>query len=365
MAESVRVPCEKSLAEMKLGEYMKFGMNMADMGRVIREYGKDTIDDLANRFGNPCVREMMRRYLNPACKAITLLSSYAFYTSKTAAIPAGGSVGMVERIVSRYRELGGRICTSMAAERVNVSHGKAQSVSFADGSTVDCDYVVCATDPAVTFGGLLDPGYMDRKLRKMYAHPEGYKVFSLFGVSFGIRGKENCADITGSIVFPCERFTMGTQKIDYLSARMYDYDKTLFPADRRVIRCSIPQDSADYAYWNEIYHEKERYLEKKQEVAEAVRERLIRHFPVLQDRLILLDTYSPVTFTKWCGAYQGAYMSFFEQQGYKSLTVKNSIKGLSNVFLASQWLTTNGGLPMAVTSGKFAVQALLKQDGKK
>ena len=92
--------------------------------------------------------------------------------------------------------------------------------------------------------------------------------------------------------------------------------------------------------------------------------RIISRFPELENRLVLLDIYSPYTFTKWCGAYKGAYMSFFEQKGYKSLTAKNSVKGLSNVFLASQWLTTNGGLPTAVTSGKFAAAHIEKQNKK-
>ncbi len=49
MAESVRVPCEKSLADMNFMEYMKFGMRMAEMGRVIKEYGEDTVAGLADR----------------------------------------------------------------------------------------------------------------------------------------------------------------------------------------------------------------------------------------------------------------------------------------------------------------------------
>lgn len=51
-------------------------------------------------------------------------------------------------------------------------------------------------------------------------------------------------------------------------------------------------------------------------------------------------------------------MSFNEQKGYKALTIKNTLKGLSNVVLAGKWTAMNGGLPIAVTSGKFAAQKL-------
>ncbi|MDE5991736.1 MAG: NAD(P)/FAD-dependent oxidoreductase, partial [Oscillospiraceae bacterium] len=214
--------------------------------------------------------------------------------------------------------------------------------------------------PAVTFGKLLDKKYMDKNLRKMYGNKDGYKVSSAFNVSFGIIGAEDCGVKSGSAVYPCESYTVGKSKLDYIGIRLYDYDEKLFPKDRRVIQCNIPQDNEDYEYWKNIYNDKERYNAEKQRIAETIKTRITRIFPELENRLVLLDTYSPCTFTKWCGAYKGAYMSFFEQKGYKSLTAKNTVKGLSNVFLASQWLTTNGGLPVAVTQGKFAADSIAK-----
>lgn len=362
LAESVRVPCEKSLADMNFVEYMKFGMSMAEMGKVIREYGNDTVADLAKRFQNPGVREMMKTYLNESYRATALISAYAFYTGKTAAIPAGGSVGMVSRIAERFRELGGRIYTNAPAVKINMDKNRAKSVSFADGSEVECDFVVCAADPAVTFGRLLDKKYMDRNLRKMYQEKDGYKVSSMFQVSFGIVGEEDCGTESGSTVYPCESYTVGTHKFDSIGVRTYDYDETLFPKDRRVIQCSIPQDDADYEYWRALYGDKKRYREEKQNIAETVTARITALIPELAGRLILLDTYSPMTFTRWCGAYKGAYMSFYEQKGYKSLTAKNRVRGLENVVLASQWLATNGGLPIAATSGKFAAACIAQAE---
>lgn len=345
---------------MNFIEYMKLGMNMAGMGKVMNEYGKDTIADLANCFRNKYVKEMLSRYLSGSYMAITFITSYGFYTSGTAAIPKGGSVGMVNRIAKRFEELGGKIHTGMSASKININNGKAKSVSFEDGSTVPCDYVICAADPTVTFGKLLPQKYMDKKLRKMYNQTDGYKVTSSFNVSFGIIGEENVVDIGGSCIFPCESFTAGRKTADYMGLRMYDYDDTLFPKDKRVIQCNILQDTEDYEYWNSIYEDKERYNAEKQRIAGTVKERIYEQYPTLRNRLVLLGTYSPVTFTKWCGAYKGSYMSFFQMKGYKSLTAKNNIRGLSNVFLGSQWLTTNGGLPTAVTSGKFAAEKMIK-----
>lgn len=364
LAECVRVPSEKSLADMNLIEYMKFGMNMADMSKVMKEYGNDTVADLANRFRNKYVKECLEHYFSASYLAITLITSYGFYTSGTAAIPMGGSVSMVKRIVKRFEDLGGKIHTKMPAAKINISNGRAESVSFEDGSIVTCDYVICAADPTVTFGKLLPYEYMDKKLNKMYSEADGYKVTSTFNVSFGIVGEDDFGDIHGSCLFPCESFTAGSNNIDFLSLRVYDYDDTLFPKDKRVIQCNIFQDTDDYEYWNSIYDDKERYNTEKQRIADDVMERICNQYPKLRNRLILLGTYSPVTFTKWCGAYKGSYMSFFQMKGYKSLTAKNTVKGLHNVFIGSQWLTTSGGLPTAAASGKFAAEKMIKMSKK-
>ncbi|MCM1112513.1 MAG: NAD(P)/FAD-dependent oxidoreductase [Muribaculum sp.] len=362
-AECVKVPCEKSMAQMNPIESMRFAMGMASMGRVLKEYGEDTVADLAGRFTNPHVREMMGCYMNASYKAVALLSSYAFYTSGTAGIPMGGSVGMVRRMAARFEKLGGSIHTGMPAERILLRGGRAQAVLLADGSRVDCDAVICAVDPTVTFGGLLDVKYRDRKLTKMYETPDGYRTASGFQAAFGIAGDAPCGTAGGSVVFPCAPFSVAGKEIGCLGMRTYDYDPELFPADRRVIQCNILQDGADYAFWRECYADRARYQAEKERIAEDVRQRIVERYPLLEHRLIFLGAYSPMTFTKWCGAYQGSYMSFFEQKGYKSLAADNRVKGLKNVFLASQWLTTNGGLPIAATSGKFAAECLARSLG--
>ena len=357
LAECVRVPFKKAQADMNFIDLMKFVMPMKNMSKVMKEYGQETVTDLANRFKNPYIKAIMGKYFNHNFLAYTLITSYAFLTSGTGAIPMGGSVGLVKRMAKRYFELGGKIHTGKSAEKVNIINGKAESVLFADGSKVFCDYVICATDTAVTFTKLLPDKYMPKNLNTLYQETNGYRLTSNFNVSFGILGSEPCS-LKGATIFPCDSFKVGKQNCDFMGTRMYDYDDTLFPTDKRVIQCNFLQDEKDYEYWKNLYNDKEHYNAEKKRIAKDVEYRLIKQYPELEGRLKMLCTYSPCTFTKWCGAYKGAYMSFNEQKGYKALTIKNTLKGLSNVVLAGQWTAMNGGLPIAVTSGKFAAQKL-------
>ena len=359
LAECVRVPFEKAQADMNLIDLMKFGMPMKSMSKVMKEYGQETVTDFAKRFQNPYVKAIMGKYFSENFLAYTLITSYAFLTSGTGAIPMGGSVGLVARMAKRYADLGGTIYTGKPVEKVNLLNGAAVSVSFADKSTVPCDYVICATDTSVTFSKLLPAEYMPKNLKTLYRETKGYRLSSGFNVSFGVIGSEPCS-VTGATIFPCESFQVGKQACDFMGTRMYDYDDTLFPADKRVIQCNFLQNEEDYEYWKSLHADRARYNAEKERIAQDAERRIIAQFPELTGRLQLLGTYTPYTFTKWCGAYKGAYMSFYEQKGFKALTMKNTMKGLSNVILAGQWTAMNGGLPVAVTSGKFAAQKLPK-----
>ena len=57
-------------------------------------------------------------------------------------------------------------------------------------------------------------------------------------------------------------------------------------------------------------------------------------------------------------------MGFITKKGVKSFRVKGIIKGIKNLYIASQWVMAPGGLPVAVTAGKFAVWRIVRKDKK-
>ncbi len=368
-AESMQIPCEKSIAEMNFVEYMKFGMGMADIAKVTKEYGNETVEEITHRFHNPLVREMMTKYFSKEYMAFTLIVSCSFLTSQTGGLPQGGSVGMVERMVKQYEKLGGKLhlCTEVNKiltqkhDRNNIATG----IQIADGKLIKADYVICATDTDVTFHRLLDSTYMDKALCSCYSSSEGYKTITMFHAAFGVEADADEGVPSGSVMFDCEPFHIATKEEHYMAIRKYDYDETLFPSGKHVIQCNILMDEEDYLYWKELYRDKESYQKEKERIAGKLQERIEKKYPQLKGKLVFLETYTPVTFERYCSAYKGAYMSFFGQKGCKSIYLKNTIKGLNNVLISSQWLQLNGGLPIAATSGKFAVQALMKKEKRK
>lgn len=74
-----------------------------------------------------------------------------------------------------------------------------------------------------------------------------------------------------------------------------------------------------------------------------------------------LDCWTPLTYEQYCNAYHGAYMGFITRKGVKSFRVKGVVKGIKNLYIASQWIMAPGGLPVAVTAGKFAIWRIVRK----
>ncbi|MGN1181173.1 MAG: phytoene desaturase family protein, partial [Suilimivivens sp.] len=168
LAESMTVPVEKPFDMMNPFEFMKLGMSMADMGKVMKQYGKMDIRELADRFHHPLIRQALTDYMPPGYQAYAFVVSYATVTGGNGDIPRGGSLQMVMRMVKRYEALGGTLHTGAEVEKVLVNGKRAEEIRLVNGETVKADYVICASDVSHTFGRLLDEAYMPKQFRKLY-----------------------------------------------------------------------------------------------------------------------------------------------------------------------------------------------------
>lgn len=360
-AECVVVPSEQSMADMGIIANIKFSMSMAEMGRVLMKHGKETVAQLAEHFKHPAIQKMIRSYYEPHHSAVSLITSYGFFTSGSAAIPEGGSMGLIKRMSERFESLGGKIFLNSPVASSDVQKGNIVSVTLENGDVITADAFLFACDPIVTFNRILDKKYTPKKLKKLYKDRSGYPVSSAFIAAFGIVGTDEISMENGSELFSCEPYTAAGKEYDFVSARLYDYDKTLYPDGKRVIQCTIMQDETDYDYWRELHGDRSAYVEEKKRISEELLLRLTERYPELKGKLVFLSACTPITFKRYCGAFKGSYMSFIPVEGKKSIYLKSSVPGIKNAFLASQWLQPTGGLPLAATSGKFAVQSIVRK----
>lgn len=360
LAETMTVPADKPFDAMTLPELMRLGMSMKAMGKVMKAYGGMDIQELAQQFRHPLIRRAIADYMPAGYQAYAFLVSYATVTAGNGDIPRGGSLAMSLRIASRYREAGGVLHTNASVEKVLLQDKKAEGILLRDGTKVLADYVICACDTDYTFRALLPGEYMPKSLRKQYEQRKQYPVSSGFQIAYAADGI--FPTLSGTHIFTCEPITVAAQTHNCMSIQSYDYEPDFAPAGKTVLQTNFPQSEEDYQYWETLYRDRNAYERKKAELAQQAVQRVVAEYPYLEGKLRVLDVWTPMTYTRYCNAYQGAYMSFVTTKQAKSITTAGKLKGLGNVFLASQWLMGPGGLPTAAAMGKFAAWRIIQKE---
>lgn len=358
-AESCTIPAEKPMDMMKISDYIKMGKSMADMPKVMKEYGKIDLNGLAERFHSPLLKKLMTDYLPANYTAYSFLVSYATMTSGNGNIPIGGSLAMTNRIIEKYKSMGGELYIDTPVKRILVENGTAKGIELEGGKKVMADEVISAVDPSFLFGELIDKSYMPKELKKGYTSSNEYPTTSGFQIAFKIDDTFSGED---TICFGCEPIIIGNRHFDRIFVRNYSYDKTFAPEGKAVLQTNISQTDEDFHYWKSL--SKDDYRTKKQELIKEVTDRIVRKFPELEGNLELLDCWTPLTYERYCNAYHGTYMAFATTLNTKQLKIKGELKSLKNFYMAGQWIMSPGGLPIAAISGKFAIQRILKKEKK-
>ncbi|MDE6905206.1 MAG: NAD(P)/FAD-dependent oxidoreductase [Lachnospiraceae bacterium] len=360
-AAECEMPAEKPMDAMGIIDYIHMGASMANMPKVMKEYGAIDLLDMAGRFKHPALKALFTDYLPSGYVASSFLVSYASIISGNGEIPMGGSLAMVERMVKRFQQLGGKLYCNAPVMRILIKDGKATGIEKADKERVLADYVISSVDTMEMFRNLIGKKYMDAKWMSCYSDSEKYPLFSSVQAAFAV--DQGAYDGKGTIFFDCLPFETGGKKVERMSVKSYEYEPTFAPRGKIVLQVNVQQFDKEYLYWKGLTREE--YECRKKEAVKAIEERLLTQFPKLQGHLEFLDCWTPVTYERYCNAYHGAYMGFITKKGVKSFRVKGTIKGVKNLYIASQWIMAPGGLPVAVTAGKFAVWRIARKDKRK
>ena len=362
-AKTCVIPAKKPLDMMGIRDYIEMGKEMADMPKVMKTFGKINMEDFGKMFKNPLLSTMMTDYLCYNYTAYSFLVSYATMAAGNGKIPVGGSLAMTNRIIKRFREMGGELHVNAPVERILTEKAgrsdRAAGIVLTDGTVVRADEVISAVDTGFLFGKLLDKKYLPAQYQKAYADQKSYPTFSGFQAAFAV---DSDFAGEGTIVFDCEPLQIGSNSFSRMSVKNFAYEPSFAPEGKAVLQTNVTQQDEDFAFWKSL--DEHAYAQTKERLAGELEKRIVAQFPSLAGRIELLDCWTPRTYERYCNAYHGAYMSFITTKGTKQLRAKGELKNLKNFYLAGQWIMCPGGLPIAAVSGKFAIQRILKREGR-
>lgn len=352
------IPAKKPMDMFGIGDYIAYGKSMGDFVKVMKELGSISLEDYSKRFKSELIRKMFCDYLPKQYTAYSLLVSYASIADGNGDIPMGASLQMSLRMEKRFKDLGGKIFYNKSVERVNVKGRKVSSMILSDAGRVSGDYFIATLDASILFNRLIDKKYMPKALKKAYEAPEAYPAISGFQVAYTVDANFNPGETVFIDIAPIKA---GATTIDRMYVKVYGYDPLFVKDGRQVMQTNLVQSDADYEYWKSLSAEE--YKKAKEALVAAVTERIEAAFPEIVGGLHFLDAWTPLTYERYCNAYHGSYMSFVTTTKGKPVRIKGDIKGIKNMCFAGQWNSAPGGLPIAVTNGKFAVQRLCRNKG--
>lgn len=354
-------PAGKPMEMWGIKDYIEMGKGMADFPKVMKEFGKITIEEYSKRFKSVLLQKLMCDYIPASYCAYSFLVSYATMADGNGKIPMGASLQMSLRMEKRFKELGGRIVYNSSTEKINIEKKTATGITLESGEFVAADYVIPTIDTYPLFNKLLPKSYMPKELKKAYAEEKNYPATSGFQVAYAVSEDFNKNSGMGETVFiEIEPLVIGGTKFGRMYVKAYGYDPIFVKDGKQVIQTCITQTDEDYYFWKSL--SKEEYKSVKEQLVAEVTKRIVTVFPELDGDMEFLDAWTPLTYERYCHAYHGSYMSFITTPNGKQVRMKGKLKGIDNLFVAGQWTNSPGGLPVAAASGKFAVQRILKQN---
>ncbi|HAW16351.1 MAG TPA: NAD(P)/FAD-dependent oxidoreductase [Clostridiales bacterium] len=348
-------PANKPMEMWKVKDYISMGKNMADFPKVMKEFGKISLEEYSKRFRSPLLQKLMCDYLPKSYCAYSFLVSYATMADGNGNIPMGASLQMSLRMERKFKELGGKIFYNSSIDEIVLEKKTATGIRLAGGEFVPADYVITAIDVHPLFHKLLPEKYMPKEIKEAYDAPANYPATSGFQVAFAVSEKFSRGE---TIFIDIDPIKVGSRSFDRMYVKSYGYDPIFVKDGKQVIQTCITQTDEDFLFWKAL--SREEYDKIKEELTLEVEKRIVKAFPELTGDMEFIDAWTPLTYERYCNAYHGSYMSFVTTPSGKQIKMKGKLKGIDNLYLAGQWTNSPGGLPVAVASGKFAVQRILK-----
>ena len=361
--EKVDFPLHMPTDTMNFFELTAVGLRMLPMLGALGYAAMKSTRSYAKKFKNPLLKYFVTNIVPGRNNLYANMFSYATVSSGNGGVPVGGSKPMVERMLQTYKDLGGKIFLAKEVEKVIVDGKVAKGIKLKNGTESYADYIVSSTDILHTLKHLLDHQYRSHRFFSRLNNVRRYPIPSCVYVTFSVDVKKyRDLHLTETYQFNTKPFVVGYTVQESIRLRDYSYDESFIHNGRVPVNVLISQSDINYPFWKLLSKDRKAYLIEKERIGNILKEKIEQHFPSLEGDLELLDVVTPFTYHRYCNSSYGGYMSFSWTDENNMLMHNGKIRGVKNFYVAGQWLQMPGGLPLALSSGKFSIQRIMKKE---
>jgi phytoene dehydrogenase-like protein len=276
---------------------------------------------------------------DPRYNMMALLATMGSLAAKDAGWPQGGSLTFARSAEKRYLELGGCIHYDSRVTKILVEDNEAVGIELADGQQVQADAVISAADGFTTLYKMLGADYIPDDIAKYYSgdYPTITSVMVYMGVNYDL------SKTSHSTTFPLDPpLEINGHVHTSIGFKNYSYDATRSPPGKSVVASVF---YSEFDYWKELAGDKKKYKAEKERIAQRVIEEFDKRFPEAAGCVEVTDVATPVTFARYTGVWQGAYMSWISTPQSGTFTIPHSLPSLGKFYMAGLWTYGSAGLP--------------------
>lgn len=288
---------------------------------------------------------------------VAFLLILSWYSRKNAGYPVGGSLCVADRMLERYKELGGNILFKQKVTEIILDNDQAKGVLLEDGTKIEADYVISASDGYNTIFNLLKGKYVSPKLKSVYKNWEPFNSF--VQVSFGINTDLKTDYPIQWILSEGRKIGRTTLALGYRIIN-YNFDHTMAPDGKSSI---IIRFESPWEIWENMPEEE--YAKEKQAIEKEAIQILEENYPGSSEFIEICDIATPQTTVRYTGAWRGSYEGFRPSSKNIIKQLSLTLPGVDNFYMTGHWLFPGGGIPPSVQSGKWAIQMICKKEKQK
>jgi phytoene dehydrogenase-like protein len=318
-----------------------------------------SIQEYAKRFKNPFMRKVFPAAFNlPDFPMLGVIFTLAWMNKQNAGYPIGGSLAFAQAIESRYLALGGEINYNSRVDKILVENNRSVGIRLADGTEHKADIVISAADGHATIFQMLDGKYIDNKIKGYY---ESLPIFQpIIQVSLGVNLNLSNQPHYASYELK-EPIVIAGEMRNWFDVKHYCYDYSLAPSGKSVLITIL---FSNYDYWKDIFKDRIRYGNEKQQIGVAVINQLEKLYPGISEKIEVIDIATPMTYERYTGNWQGSMEGWLITTKTLNMHISKTLPGLKNFYMAGQWVEPGGGVPTAAMSGRNVIQIICASDKK-
>ena len=242
-SKQCQIPAKKPMEMWGVKDYINVGKTMADFPKVMKEFGKISLEEYSMRFKSPVLQKLMCDYLPKESAAYAFFVSYATMADGNGMIPMGASLQMSLRMEKRFKDLGGKIYYNSSTKRIDIEKKRAAGITLEDGRFIKADYVIPTVDSYVLFKKFLPEGYMPKELKAAYDSPKNYPTISGFQVAYAV---SESYDRGETVFIEIDPIKVGNRTFKRMYVKAYGYDPIFVKDGKQVIQTCISQTDEDF-----------------------------------------------------------------------------------------------------------------------